>query len=153
MFDALSAHQSVEQREVDGGTGPSAVRAQLEAAQKALERRSPVRCKRSLDNEKRRTANRGAPFSFVDAVAKRLEHHAEDDRRELHVDVRHRVVSRFGVDGEAAQREANAAAEIPADVRLRCRCRRRIGLARAVEADAADRVRNELASLGPVEKS
>jgi hypothetical protein len=28
--------QSVEQREVEGGTGPSAVRAQLEAAQKAL---------------------------------------------------------------------------------------------------------------------
>jgi argininosuccinate lyase len=36
VFDALSAIQSVEQREVDGGTGPSAVRAQLEAAQKAL---------------------------------------------------------------------------------------------------------------------
>jgi argininosuccinate lyase len=37
VFDALSAHQSVELREVDGGTGPGAVRAQLEAAQKALE--------------------------------------------------------------------------------------------------------------------
>jgi argininosuccinate lyase len=37
VFDALSAHQSVEQREVDGGTGPRAVRAQLEAAQTALE--------------------------------------------------------------------------------------------------------------------
>lgn len=37
VFDALSAHQSVEQREVDGGTGPRAVRAQLEAAQRALE--------------------------------------------------------------------------------------------------------------------
>ena len=37
VFDALSPHQSVELREVDGGTGPSAVRAQLEAAQKALE--------------------------------------------------------------------------------------------------------------------
>jgi argininosuccinate lyase len=37
VFDALSASQSVEQREVDGGTGPRAVRAQLEAAQKALE--------------------------------------------------------------------------------------------------------------------
>jgi argininosuccinate lyase len=37
VFDALSAHQSVELREVDGGTGPRAVRAQLEAAQKALE--------------------------------------------------------------------------------------------------------------------
>jgi argininosuccinate lyase len=37
VFEALSAHASVEQREVDGGTGPQAVRAQLEAAQKALE--------------------------------------------------------------------------------------------------------------------
>ena len=37
VFDALSAHASVEQREVDGGTGPRAVRAQLEAAQTALE--------------------------------------------------------------------------------------------------------------------
>jgi argininosuccinate lyase len=37
VFDALSAHQSVEQREVDGGTGPVAVRAQLEAAQRALD--------------------------------------------------------------------------------------------------------------------
>jgi argininosuccinate lyase len=37
VFDALSAHRSVELREVDGGTGPGAVRAQLEAAQKALE--------------------------------------------------------------------------------------------------------------------
>ncbi len=37
VFDALSPHQSVESREVDGGTGPSAVRAQLEAAQKTLE--------------------------------------------------------------------------------------------------------------------
>jgi argininosuccinate lyase len=36
VFDALSALQSVEQREVEGGTGPSAVRAQLEAAQKSL---------------------------------------------------------------------------------------------------------------------
>jgi argininosuccinate lyase len=36
VFDALSALQSVEQREVEGGTGPRAVRAQLEAAQKAL---------------------------------------------------------------------------------------------------------------------
>jgi argininosuccinate lyase len=36
VFDALSALQSVEQREVEGGTGPSAVRAQLESAQKAL---------------------------------------------------------------------------------------------------------------------
>jgi argininosuccinate lyase len=36
VFDALSAHRSVEQREVEGGTGPGAVRAQLEAAQKAL---------------------------------------------------------------------------------------------------------------------
>jgi argininosuccinate lyase len=37
VFDALSAHQSVEQREIDGGTGPRSVRAQLEAAQRALE--------------------------------------------------------------------------------------------------------------------
>jgi argininosuccinate lyase len=37
VFDALSSHRSVELREVDGGTGPGAVRAQLEAAQKALE--------------------------------------------------------------------------------------------------------------------
>jgi argininosuccinate lyase len=37
VFDALSPHQSAELREVDGGTGPSAVRAQLEAAQKALD--------------------------------------------------------------------------------------------------------------------
>ncbi len=36
VFDALSALQSVEQREVEGGTGPSAVRGQLEAAQRAL---------------------------------------------------------------------------------------------------------------------
>ena len=40
VFDALSAHQSVEQREIQGGTGPRAVRAQLEAAQRALESRS-----------------------------------------------------------------------------------------------------------------
>ncbi len=33
---ALSAAHSVEQREVEGGTGPAAVRAQLEAAQTAL---------------------------------------------------------------------------------------------------------------------
>jgi len=37
VFDALSAYRSVEQREVEGGTGPAAVRAQLEAAQRALE--------------------------------------------------------------------------------------------------------------------
>jgi argininosuccinate lyase len=36
VFDALSPLASVEQREVEGGTGPSAVRAQLEAAQKAI---------------------------------------------------------------------------------------------------------------------
>jgi argininosuccinate lyase len=36
VFDALSAHTSVEHREVDGGTGPAAVRAQLESAQTAL---------------------------------------------------------------------------------------------------------------------
>jgi argininosuccinate lyase len=36
VFEALSPLASVEQREVDGGTGPSSVRAQLEAAQKAV---------------------------------------------------------------------------------------------------------------------
>jgi argininosuccinate lyase len=36
VFHVLSAQHSVEQREVDGGTGPGAVRIQLEAAQKAL---------------------------------------------------------------------------------------------------------------------
>jgi argininosuccinate lyase len=36
VFDALSPLSSVEQREIDGGTGPAAVRAQLEAAQSAL---------------------------------------------------------------------------------------------------------------------
>ena len=36
VFDALSPAQSVESREVDGGTGPAAVRAQLEAAQRSL---------------------------------------------------------------------------------------------------------------------
>ena len=36
VFDTLSPLYSVEQREVDGGTGPAAVRAQLEAAQTAL---------------------------------------------------------------------------------------------------------------------
>ena len=37
VFDVLSAQQSVEQREVDGGTGPGAVRLQLEAARQALD--------------------------------------------------------------------------------------------------------------------
>jgi len=37
VFDALSAYRSVEHREVEGGTGPAAVRAQLEAAQHVLE--------------------------------------------------------------------------------------------------------------------
>jgi argininosuccinate lyase len=37
VFEALSANRSVEQREVQGGTGPAAVRAQLESAQRALE--------------------------------------------------------------------------------------------------------------------
>ncbi|HTI61938.1 MAG TPA: argininosuccinate lyase [Gemmatimonadaceae bacterium] len=36
VFEALSPMRSVEQREVDGGTGPEAVREQLEAAQRAL---------------------------------------------------------------------------------------------------------------------
>ena len=37
VFDALSAYGSVEHREVEGGTGPGAVRAQLEAAQRTLD--------------------------------------------------------------------------------------------------------------------
>jgi argininosuccinate lyase len=37
VFDALSANGSVEQREVEGGTGPAAVRGQLEAAQRSLD--------------------------------------------------------------------------------------------------------------------
>lgn len=36
VFEALSPARSVEAREVDGGTGPVAVRAQLEAAQRTL---------------------------------------------------------------------------------------------------------------------
>jgi argininosuccinate lyase len=36
VFDALSPLASIEQRETDGGTGPAAVRAQIEAAQKAI---------------------------------------------------------------------------------------------------------------------
>lgn len=36
VFAALSPHQSVEHREVEGGTGPVAVRSQIEAAQTAL---------------------------------------------------------------------------------------------------------------------
>jgi argininosuccinate lyase len=37
VFDALSPLRSVEQRELDGGTGPGAVREQLDAAQRALD--------------------------------------------------------------------------------------------------------------------
>ena len=37
VFDALSPLRSVEQRGVDGGTGPEAVRGQLDAAQRALQ--------------------------------------------------------------------------------------------------------------------
>jgi len=37
VFDALSAYGSVEHREVEGGTGPAAVRAQLESAQRTLD--------------------------------------------------------------------------------------------------------------------
>lgn len=37
VFDALSAYRSVEHREVEGGTGPAAVRVQIEAAQRALD--------------------------------------------------------------------------------------------------------------------
>ena len=36
VFDALSPYQSVEAREIEGGTGPASVRGQLEAAQTAL---------------------------------------------------------------------------------------------------------------------
>jgi len=36
VYEALSAERSVIHREVEGGTGPAAVRAQLEAAQAAL---------------------------------------------------------------------------------------------------------------------
>ena len=36
VFDALSARASTEQRNVEGGTGPAAVRAQLEQARRAL---------------------------------------------------------------------------------------------------------------------
>jgi argininosuccinate lyase len=36
VFGALSARQSVERRDVEGGTGPAAVRAQIEAARAAL---------------------------------------------------------------------------------------------------------------------
>jgi argininosuccinate lyase len=36
VFDALSARRSVELRDVEGGTGPAALRTQLEAAQRAL---------------------------------------------------------------------------------------------------------------------
>jgi argininosuccinate lyase len=36
VYEALSAERSVAHREVEGGTGPSAVRAQIEAAQAAL---------------------------------------------------------------------------------------------------------------------
>jgi argininosuccinate lyase len=44
VFDALSAVRSVERREVDGGTGPGAVRAQIEAARASLvERRDGSR--------------------------------------------------------------------------------------------------------------
>jgi argininosuccinate lyase len=38
VFEALSPLASVEQRGVDGGTGPAAVRAQIESAQKSLEK-------------------------------------------------------------------------------------------------------------------
>jgi argininosuccinate lyase len=36
VFDALSPRSSVERREADGGTGPNAIHAQLEAARQAL---------------------------------------------------------------------------------------------------------------------
>ena len=43
VFDALAVRASVERREVEGGTGPAAVRAQLEAARAALQ---PVEARR-----------------------------------------------------------------------------------------------------------
>jgi argininosuccinate lyase len=39
VFEALSAYRSVEQREIEGGTGPASVRAQIESAQTALLKR------------------------------------------------------------------------------------------------------------------
>jgi Argininosuccinate lyase len=36
VYEALGPSRSVEQRDVEGGTGPSAVRAQIEAARLAL---------------------------------------------------------------------------------------------------------------------
>jgi argininosuccinate lyase len=36
VYEALSAERSVVQREVEGGTGPAAVRAQIEAAEATL---------------------------------------------------------------------------------------------------------------------
>jgi argininosuccinate lyase len=38
VFDALSPLASVEQRDVEGGTSPAAVRTQLEAAESAVAR-------------------------------------------------------------------------------------------------------------------
>jgi argininosuccinate lyase len=43
VYEALSAERSVLQREVEGGTGPAAVRAQIEAAQAALAPPPPPR--------------------------------------------------------------------------------------------------------------
>ncbi len=43
VYDALDAARSVAQREVEGGTGPAAVRAQIEAAQAALQPAPVVR--------------------------------------------------------------------------------------------------------------
>jgi len=39
VFEALSAYRSVEHRDLEGGTGPSSVRSQIEAAQTALLKR------------------------------------------------------------------------------------------------------------------
>jgi argininosuccinate lyase len=43
VFDALSAVRSVERREAEGGTGPGAVRAQIEAAKFSLSERDTAR--------------------------------------------------------------------------------------------------------------
>jgi argininosuccinate lyase len=43
VYEALSAERSVLQREVEGGTGPAAVRAQIEAAQAVLAPPPPPR--------------------------------------------------------------------------------------------------------------
>jgi argininosuccinate lyase len=46
VFEALSPHRSVERRDVEGGTAPRAVRAQLDAAKAALAVTDPVERRR-----------------------------------------------------------------------------------------------------------